>query len=80
MEGYSKKSLKIAISEFYKLNIDKGKEYTIKNFKNYIEALIRRIKIKQKEIDQDIVIKMFEKLKRKVHIANQDGLTSLVKI
>ena len=24
------------------------------------EALIRRIKIKQKEIDQDIVIKMFE--------------------
>ena len=25
------------------------------------EALIRRIKIKQKEIDQDIVIKIFEK-------------------
>ena len=34
MDGDQKKSLKIAISEFYKLNIDKGKEYTIKNFKN----------------------------------------------
>ena len=44
------------------------------------EALIRRIKIKQKEIDQDIVIKMFEKLKGKVHRANENGLTSLLKI
>ena len=43
------------------------------------EALIRRIKMKQKEINQDIVIKMFEKLKQKVHNANQNGLTSLVK-
>ena len=44
------------------------------------EALIRRIKIKQKEIDQDIVIKMFEKLKGKVHAANEIGLKSLLKI
>ena len=44
------------------------------------EALIRRIKIKQKEIDQDIVIKMFDKLKQKVHDANQNGLSSLVKM
>ena len=49
------------------------------------EALIRRIKIKQKEIDQDIVIKMFEiaqfeKLKGKVHAANENGLNSLLKI
>ena len=43
------------------------------------EALIRRIKMKQKEINQDIVIKMFEKLKQKVHDANQNGLSSLVK-
>ena len=41
------------------------------------EALIRRIKIKQKEINQDIVIKMFEKLKQKVHNANENGLNSL---
>ena len=34
MDGDGRKSLKIAISEFYNLNIDKGKEYTIKNFKN----------------------------------------------
>ena len=44
------------------------------------EALIRRIKIKQKEIDQDIVIKMFEKLKGKVHSANENGLNSILKI
>ena len=44
------------------------------------EALIRRIKIKQKEIDQDIVIKMFENLKPKVHMANENGLSSLLKI
>ena len=84
MDGDQKKSLKIAISEFYKLNIDKGKEYTIKNFKNggipKPTALIRRIKIKQKEIDQDVVIKMFDKLKQKVHNANQNGLSSLLKI
>ena len=43
------------------------------------EALIRRIKMKQKEINQDIVIKMFEKLKQKVHNANQNGLSSLLK-
>ena len=41
------------------------------------EALVRRIKIKQKEIDQDIVKKMFEKLKQKVHNANENGLNSL---
>ena len=43
------------------------------------EALIRRIKMKQKEINQDIVIKMFEKLKQKVHNANQNGLSTLLK-
>ena len=43
------------------------------------EALIRRIKIKQKEIDQDIVIKMFDNLKGRVHVAHQNGLQSLMK-
>ena len=33
--------------------------------------LIRHIKIKQKEINQDIVIKMFDNLKGRVHVANQ---------
>ena len=44
------------------------------------EALIRRIKIKQKEMDQDIVIEMFENLKTKVHMAKENELTSLLKI
>ena len=37
------------------------------------------VKMKQKEINQDIIIKMFEKLKHKVHNANQNGLSSLLK-
>ena len=38
------------------------------------------MQIKQKEIDQDTVIKMFEKLKGKVHLANRNGLNSLLKM
>ena len=34
----------------------------------------------EKEIDQDIVIKMFDNLKGKVHTANETGLNSLLKI
>ena len=45
-----------------------------------VKQIIRRIKIKQKKIDQDIVIKMFEKLKGKVHAANENALNSLLKI
>jgi hypothetical protein len=41
--------------------------------------LIGRIKMKQKEIDKDIVIKMFDHLKGRVHAANQNGLQSLLK-
>ena len=41
--------------------------------------LIRHIKIKQKEINQDNVIKMFDNLKGQVHVANQNGLQSLMK-
>ena len=35
--------------------------------------------LKMKVQDQDIVIKMFENLKTKVHMANENGLTSLLK-
>ena len=83
MDGDRKKSLKTAIIEFYKLNSRKGKEFTYKNFKKggvHKATIYRRIKIKQKEIDQDIVINMFEKLKGKIHNANEKGLNSLVKI
>ena len=34
MNGDNKKSLKTAVFEFFKLNSDKGKEYTFKHFKN----------------------------------------------
>ena len=43
------------------------------------DGLIRG-KIKQKEIDQAIVIKMFKKSKVKVHMANGNGLNSLIRI
>ena len=36
--------------------------------------------MKQKEIDQDIVIKMFDHLKGWVQMADQNGLKSLQKI
>ena len=38
------------------------------------DPLIPRIKMKQKESNQDIVIKMFDNLKRRVHVTNQNGL------
>ena len=43
------------------------------------DQLIRRIKMKQKEINQAIVIKMFDNLKGQVHVASQNGLQSLMK-
>ena len=41
--------------------------------------MIRRIKQKQKEIDHDVVIRMFENLKGRIHIAKENGLSSLIK-
>ena len=43
------------------------------------DHLIRRIKMKQKEINEDIVINMFDHLKVQVHVANQNRLQSLLK-
>ena len=40
----------------------------------------RAPKEKQKEIDQDIVIKMFDHLKGRAHLANKNVLQSLQKI
>ena len=51
-----------------------------KNVKVLIFGNFLFCKKKQKEINQDIVIKMFKKLKGKVHMANENGLTSLLKI
>ena len=44
------------------------------------DHLIRHIKMKQKEINQDIVIRhTICNLKGRVHMANQNGLQSLMK-
>ena len=59
--------------------MNKGKEYTFKNFKKFSvhKATIYRW---MKKIDQNVVIKMFEKLKGKVYAANENELNSLLKI
>ena len=77
MDGDSKKPLKIVITDFYKLH--KAKGYTFKQFKKFgvHKATIYRW---LKKIEQDIVIKMFDHLKGRVHMANQNGLQSLQKI
>ena len=74
----AKKSvLKSSIVEFYKLNHHKGLFFTYNHWKkcSLSKATIYRLM----EIDQDVIIKMFDELKAKVHIANQDGLFSLLK-
>ena len=78
-----KKSLKTAIFQFYKLNSHKGKEYVDKNFNNcglHKATVYRWLEKFEKNGNCDIVIKMFENLKAKVHKANKSGLTSLLKM
>ena len=70
MDCDGKKTLKTVNTNFCKLHMNKGKKYTFKTFKKF-----RWIK----KIDQNVVIKMFEKLKVKVHAANENGLNSLFK-
>ena len=73
MDCDGKKTLKTVITNFCKLHMNKGKKYTFKNFKKF--SVHKGIK----KIDQNVVIKMFEKLKVKVHVANENGLNSLFK-
>ena len=42
------------------------------------DQMIRRIKSKIKEIDQNMVAGMFDNLKAKIHLANTNGLSSLL--
>ena len=57
------------------LDFDSSDKYFPSKMEVYQEALNIRIKTKQKEIDQGIVIKMFKNLNPKVHMANENGLT-----
>ena len=66
--------IKESVIEFYKLDFKKGHGYTYNQWK-------REKKQRQKEIDHDIVIQMFEDLKGRIHLAKEsgDGLSSLIK-
>ena len=77
MFGNGKKPLKIVFTNFNNLHMNKGKEHS--NNSRTRDLLIRHIEMKQKEINQDIVIKMFDNLKGRVHVANENGLQSLMK-
>ena len=59
MFGNGKKPLKIVFTNFNNLHMNKGKEHS--NNSRTRDLLTRRIEMKQKEINQDIVIKMFDK-------------------
>ena len=39
MDDDGKKTFRVAILEFYKLNLNKGKEYTIKHFKKSVHRV-----------------------------------------
>ena len=72
-----KNKLRVAIEVFYNENREKPKSYTWKQ-QNSRESLIRKIKKCATEIDQDIIIKIFDNLKNRIHLANENGLESLL--
>ena len=65
------------IIEFYKLHSKKGHGYTYNQWKRY--ELSERTIYRQKEIDHDTIIRMFDNLKGRIHIAKENGLSSLIK-
>ena len=80
MNSSEKKHLHDSIKTFYDLNHDKGKPYTLKHFKNsgYRERQMFRIKKCVREMDINVIQKMFDHLKPKIHKANESGLGSLI--
>ena len=78
MDLLSLSNLKVSISTFYALNKSKGKKYTLIHFRDAIRNhLIRRIKEYSKKIDTNLIRKMCQNLKRKIHYANEHDLLSL---
>ena len=75
MEVSKTSDLKNSIIEFYKLHHNKGKNNWSADNR---DQMIRRIKSKIKEIDQNMVAGMFDNLKAKIHLANTNGLSSLL--
>ena len=76
----SKLKLKESIIEFYKLHSKKSHGYTYNQWKgcDLSRATIFRL---LEKFDHDIVIRMFENLKGRIHLAKEsgDGLSSLIK-
>ena len=76
-----KNKLRVAIEVFYNENffgILKQKVYDNNWSANSRESLIQKIKKCATEIDQDIIIKLFDNLKNHIHLANENGLESLL--
>ena len=69
-----------SVADFYKLHHDKGKAFTVKNFKeSNFNKMIRKIKKCVAEMDENIYTKMFVNLRNKINKANENGLDSLLK-
>ena len=70
MDSSKRKTLKNSVIEFYKLHHDKGKLYTYKAWKNCglgktaFYAMLKKFD-NQGNIDQRVIIKMFDNLKEK---------------
>ena len=78
MDGDGKKPLKTVITYFYKLHLNKGKEYTFKNFKKFgiHKATIYTWMNKIEEKDRGTR----NSLCHPCQAANENGLNSLLKI
>ena len=88
MEALTKAEIQMSIKTTWSLHKNRGKGFIVKHFMPAIKAkrismsqsrdqLIHRIKKCIHEFDMDIIIRMFDSLKQKIHKANEEGLTSL---
>ena len=73
MDTDSKISFKIDFTESYKHNSKESNDYIYKNFKNGVvhKGRIQKVKIKQKGIDQTIVIIKRKNFSERVFKANE---------
>ena len=72
-----KNKLRVAIEVFYNENREKPKSYTWKQFKD-VKINGQQAFTKQGMYKLMIIIKMFDNLKNRIHLANENGLESLL--
>ena len=75
-----KNKLKVAIEVFYNENRENPKVYENNWSANSRESLIRKIKKCAAEIDQDVIIKMFDNLKNRIHLTNENRDSYMLRI